>query len=305
MGKNDLPPRPTSLFQAHARREAPLSPLPRMVTLTHIFTPEGRGAAFERTLPDYQAVSCLTEMTWVKNPAAREYRPDGNYTSAINTDTVLVPPDGVDELPAVMKATLVFLNDGDSFMTWHDAESVQAQLADAEKNGLRTLERMSGAASSYALESLARNTITEPLAFQVAGAEEQKKTAVILRSFRDIHHIATPQWNKSPDGKYRPVGIANPESDLSFDPSLTPEDPEPQDRLILVTLQSGTTFVCVEEYPGEFSHKLERAQSDAVMRLATFMKNFSTSNGPAPQLQPQPQEKPRPAVASLEEDFEM
>lgn len=257
------------------------------------------------TLPDYQAVSCLTEMQWVKNPAAREYRPDGNYTSAINTNTVLVPPDDVDKLPAVKNATLVFLNDGDSFMTWHDTESVQARLADAEKNGLRMLERMGGTTSSYALESLARNTITEPLSFQVAGAEEQKKTAVILRSFRDIHHIATPQWNKGPDGKYRPVGIANPESDLSFDPALTPEDPEPQDSLTLVTLQSGKTFVCVEEYPGEFSYKLERAQSDAVMRLATFMKNFSAGNDPAPQLQAQPQEKTRPAVVSPEKGFDM
>jgi hypothetical protein len=302
MGKDNSPPlRPTPLFEAQARREAPVSPSPRAVILTHVFTPEGRGAGFQVTLPDYQAVSCLVSMKWVKNPAVNEYRPDGNYSATINTDTVLMPPDGAANLLPEMTATLVFLNDGNSFMTWHEVESMRDLLVESEKTGLRMLERMSGTVNSYALESLARDTIAEPLSFHVTGTGgQQQNTLLILRNFRDIHYTTKPQWEKSPDGKYRPVGVPDAEI-ISFDPGQTPESEVSLDSLLLVTLQSGKTLICMEEYPGEFNYKLERAQSDSVTRLATFMKNVSPGNGLTTQPQTQPQANNNSALAFTEE----
>ena len=277
------------LFQTQAAGAPQPSALAKSVTIGHVFTPEGRGTPFEVILADYQAVACMTRMKWQKDATARTYRPDQDYTDTIHGATVLEPPEDVSDLPDAMPATLIVLNDGTSLLTWLDEDDLNDRFAKAEKDALRTLERMSAASSENAIAAIARQTISEPLQFRAANPGRlQGITEMTLRNARDVRFITKLEWSKGDNGKYHPACHYGDDlhSGISFDPAFMPNDETAYLPSGLITLQDGRTFLSWDD-ADEIATRLDRAQKEVTGKLAAFMRNFSEAPQPLPKAQPQ------------------
>ena len=277
------------LFRAQAASAAQPSVLAKSVTIGHVFTPEGHGTPFEVILADYQAVVCMTGMKWLKDAVARTYRPDQDYTDTIHGATILEPPEEVSNLPDAMPATLIILNDGKSLLTWLDEDDLNDRFAKAEKDALRTLERMSAASSENAIAAIARQTISEPLQFRAANPGRlQGVTDMPLRNARDVRFITKLEWSKGDNCKYHPVCHYGDDlhPGMSFDPAFMPDDETAYLPPGLITLQDGRTFLSWDDVD-EIAVKLDRAQKEVIGKLAAFMRNFSEALQPLLKAQPQ------------------
>ena len=284
----------TPLFKTLAQQEPAPSALAGTIVIDGVFTVAGRGEHCELTLPDYQAVTALVDMKWLKDPALPEYRPNGDYTDEINSATILRPPEGADKFPGEMPATLVFLNDGRTLMTWLDSDYLQSKMADAETGALRALENISRSAGEYVAESFARKLIAEPLSFRAANAGNlQGSTDIQLRDARAVRDIIRLDWAKEESGgRYRPARHYSDELNpgLSFAPAFMPNDSTPYLPPSLVTLRDGRSFLSWEQ-TDTIAAVLDRAQNDAAARLANFMRNITYSQQQKLQAQPAPQRR--------------
>lgn len=304
MEKNTQPPaRPTPLFKERTQTDVPSLPPPGKTLSLYVFTPESKGAGYQVTLPDYRAVSFFTEALWVKDPVTGAYQPTDDLTDTVNKKTEFTPPPGTkvesaeEGLPEKMESTLIFLNDGQTLLTWLNAAAVQEILEEAQAKALQTVERMARSTGETAAKAMASDTITKPFMFPAIRLDApEKKKKVTLRDYNDLLSVTEIGWGKNEDGTYSPK--------THYAPNLHPGIKIPAGVDLpstFIELRNGDAFMCREEKQ-DFEIAIDLCHSECAATMATFLRNISYGANQGLQPQPKPQESPQssPRARTLE-----